>query len=792
MFIAFLLVFSNAVCRWPHTTEEKVGQEIRFQYGGWESQVANNYIFYIFLRDYLNLNATFWPVSGTDEWNAVTNYPQSFHEWLANNELDISMEVWAVNTAYIDGLENRIANLGSNGMFTRLSWYVPKYLVDVYPFITSSPERLRELEPIFRESSGKFEILAAIEEWYLTQQSYDLIETFYLNATINVLGSESALSEKIRMMISEHNYFIVAHYEPHIDFESFGHILVPIEIDCKYITKMDCFYPMEGTTYKYVSRRINDTMPLILKYAQNFQITNQQVYEIILGMRVFGDWEIPVCRMLKDETDLLSQILHGGYNEETPIQNTVTNVIVDAEDVEDLNESGGSDESSLDILLLIIVGGAALLVCFGFLIFNQFKSQNLMMREILEMKSNPNYIAAPAAAAPVPNPQNPQRGAKRTRFLTDGQIMELEENVNCEEVSSEDRHSSVLPNNNRAQYYNEGMYYGTKNQITGKESDYLYLQKQAKNESDLPPELLKFVIKKKDLKMNNGDVIGEGIGGQVFTAKYNMAQCCVKMVLDVETYLSEGGLFFEVSTHPNICRLFGFFQDINPIHGQSYYLVLEYFRDKSVLQALKSGVTFDRQQKHFICKQIFCGLLHLHRKHVIHGDLALRNVLIDLSQFRVAITDFGLSRRDTIKTPARTISPRWASPELCKTLIPTKATDVYAFGITSIELMKDGKVPFSDIPGTSFMRKNIAGEVKPRMYKSWDAPFKRILSACFLPVEKRYSMDQMSGWWDSVDCNIQVAQNHIQRGFSPGVSGNNNNMPMYADCYMNNDITLFE
>merc|ERR1719499_173627 len=159
------------VCRWPHTTEEKNGESIRFQYGGWESQVANNYVFYIFLRDYLNLNVTFWPVSGMDEWNAAINYPVSFHEWLANDQLDVSMEVWAVNTEYVDTLEVRIKNLGTNGMFTRLAWYVPNYFVEQYPDIVKNPDTLADYESIFRENTGKFEVLAAKAEWYLTKQS---------------------------------------------------------------------------------------------------------------------------------------------------------------------------------------------------------------------------------------------------------------------------------------------------------------------------------------------------------------------------------------------------------------------------------------------------------------------------------------------------------------------------------------------------------------------------------------------------------------------------------------------
>jgi len=215
--------------------------------------------------------------------------------------------------------------------------------------------------------------------------------------------------------------------------------------------------------------------------------------------------------------------------------------------------------------------------------------------------------------------------------------------------------------------------------------------------------------------------------------------------------LAEGDLFFEASSHPNICRMFGFFNDPDTNkHG----IILEYFRDHSVLESFFNGVEFKMSQRYQICRQLSHGVLHLHRKGVIHADIALRNVLIDLTQFRVAITDFGLSRRLGDISKTKTISPRWSAPELCESHIPNMKSDIWAYGITCIEVMTNGRLPFDTLSTSEVLEQLKESELRPKIAKSWDESFKRVLNVCFLSHEMRWTAKKITILWQDCQCSM--------------------------------------
>merc|ERR1719229_972170 len=102
----------------------------------------------------------------------------------------------------------------------------------------------------------------------------------------------------------------------------------------------------------------------------------------------------------------------------------------------------------------------------------------------------------------------------------------------------------------------------------------------------------KFRIDSNAIRINFMKVIGGGKFGKILAAEYNGASCCAKQIDDFRTYLTEGDLFFEVSTHPNICRYFGYIT-----LGSDHFIVMERFDDKSVLETYKQGHCYTFHQK---------------------------------------------------------------------------------------------------------------------------------------------------------------------------------------------------
>jgi len=92
--------------------------------------------------------------------------------------------------------------------------------------------------------------------------------------------------------------------------------------------------------------------------------------------------------------------------------------------------------------------------------------------------------------------------------------------------------------------------------------------------------------------------------------------------------------FLENHKHFNIVQMLDFFDDQN-----AYYLVLEYVAGGEVFDFVLSNGKLREEEARHIFRQIVLGVEYCHQNHVVHRDLKLENVLLDL-EGNVKIIDF--------------------------------------------------------------------------------------------------------------------------------------------------------
>ncbi|KAI6097182.1 kinase-like domain-containing protein [Pisolithus sp. B1] len=176
-------------------------------------------------------------------------------------------------------------------------------------------------------------------------------------------------------------------------------------------------------------------------------------------------------------------------------------------------------------------------------------------------------------------------------------------------------------------------------------------------------------------------------------------------------------LFKEVHTwsklhHENIVPMFGISTEFNstlsiisewmPLGNAHNYVQNTENDPRPLLEDIASGLYY----------------LHSHELGLVHGDLRGVNAVVS-NDCRALLTDFGLSTLN-ISTFSMTVNPkngislRWTAPELLEDGRASKASDVWAFGMTILELFTRA-VPFSDCSSSArVMSRIMTGKLPPR------------------------------------------------------------------------------
>ena len=147
--------------------------------------------------------------------------------------------------------------------------------------------------------------------------------------------------------------------------------------------------------------------------------------------------------------------------------------------------------------------------------------------------------------------------------------------------------------------------------------------------------------------------------------------------------------------HPNITKILEMFED------EKYFLIImEYINGGNLFSFVKKRRKLSEKTSKFLFRQIILGIKYIHEQNIVHRDIKLENLLIDLNN-NVKICDFGIGRKlenkkQLLHDQCGTLM--YMAPEI---LLSSKEkgyegfpVDIWSAGI-SLYIMLSGTLPFN-------------------------------------------------------------------------------------------------
>ena len=230
--------------------------------------------------------------------------------------------------------------------------------------------------------------------------------------------------------------------------------------------------------------------------------------------------------------------------------------------------------------------------------------------------------------------------------------------------------------------------------------------------------------------------------------------------------------------HPNVTKILELFEEKEYI-----LIIMEYINGGNLFSFLKKRRKVSEKTAKFLFKQIILGIKYIHSHNIVHRDIKLENILIDLNN-NIKICDFGIGR--VLSSPDQLLydqcgTPMYIAPEI---LLSTKKkgykgfpVDIWSSGI-ALYILLSGSLPFSFKNGTSVSiedsdKKNENNEEElqfsivnnePKNIENISDEAKNLLRGLLNKnPEKRLTCDQILAhpWLQDVNENIDNNKYHL-------------------------------
>ena len=201
--------------------------------------------------------------------------------------------------------------------------------------------------------------------------------------------------------------------------------------------------------------------------------------------------------------------------------------------------------------------------------------------------------------------------------------------------------------------------------------------------------------------------IAKGGMGEVYEAADCLlrgAQVAVKTILpqiahdpDLQQRFEWEVLLARQVNHSNLCPIYDIFHCHQPLPS-FMFLTMKLLPGETLAARLRRAASISTAEGLAILKQMAAGLAAIHAAGIVHRDIKPNNIILDgiASEVRLCITDFGLARaHEAEPSPSGGAlvigTPDYMAPELFLGRSPSRASDLYAFGVVLHEVFTGQK-----------------------------------------------------------------------------------------------------
>jgi serine/threonine protein kinase len=145
----------------------------------------------------------------------------------------------------------------------------------------------------------------------------------------------------------------------------------------------------------------------------------------------------------------------------------------------------------------------------------------------------------------------------------------------------------------------------------------------------------------------------------------------------------------------NIVKVFDFSEDESKMES---YLIMEYFKGKSLDQFVEDNSSLNEEEAKFILHQLISSVRSLHELGIAHRDIKPENILLN-DEKEVKLIDFNISKANSGSSVSENeskftsvfhtqiSSPLYCAPEIKENSCYTESVDIWGIGIVLFTML---------------------------------------------------------------------------------------------------------